>query len=175
MFFPLTIVMASLTIAYFHLGLLPTWKVVPRRLLSLQHLLMLPCTCVVSTWILMTPVTKSWVFFTLLPQFLWWNVFRSQTRPALPTALQRWPRSSTITLESLRVWWLPSMQPLLPKRLLMVHPTRTGVVVVVSTTTSFLLPLVLPRLWAKSFLISTANWRKYHFWLIRFFSYLSPF
>ena len=31
---------------------------------------------------------------------------------------------------------------------------------------------MLPRLWAKLFLHLTANWRKYHFWPIRTFSYL---
>ena len=41
-------------------------------------------------------------FSTLQPHFLWWWIFlhRSPTLPALPTALHRWPRSSTITLES---------------------------------------------------------------------------
>ena len=48
-------------------GPLRTWKVEPRRLLSLRRLLMLQCSCVVSIWIPMTPSTKSWVFhFTAL-------------------------------------------------------------------------------------------------------------
>ena len=59
MFLLHTIIMRSLIGAYYRSGLLPTWLVAPRRLLSPHRLLMLPCLCVVSTWMPMTPNTKS--------------------------------------------------------------------------------------------------------------------
>ena len=96
----------------------------------------------------------------LIDVYLYPKRFRFQTRPVPPTALHHWQRSSTTTSELLRVWWLLSMPPQPLKRPLMVHLRRTGVVVVVSTIISFLPPLALPRLLAKSFLHSMANWRK---------------
>lgn len=138
-------------------------RVARRRLLSPPHLQMLLCMCMASTTKPTNPSTTSYVYRALQSAhiFLLTITCRSPMPLVPPTALLLWPKFYTMNSPSKKDWWRPFMRRRRLRKQSMVRPTKIGVVVVVSTTTSFPLRPALPKPLGKLFRLCRADWRAF--------------